>query len=412
MVDSRQPGATAGAAMGGPDILVVDDDVVVIQAMASHLKTIGRLRFATDGVAALRLMRESVPDLMLLDAQMPGLTGFQILDEKRADPRLADVPVIMITNLSGEEHEQMGLEKGAADFLAKPVNPSILRARVLTQLRLAHANGVLKQVSVIDKLNLAAAMEDLRTSNTRLQSTVDELAATNEQLSQFVRIASHDLREPLNTVDQFAGLLEEDHGLDLADSGRQYLRLVRKAGARMRTLLDDVVHYAQLDVSLQDRMETVSLQAVLDDLRAALSARLDQTQAVLVVEPLPEVVGHGSLLAVVFQNLLDNSLKFVAKDHPPRIHVSSTQSAQEVVIEFHDNGIGIRPEDQARIFEPFVRLHRKQEFDGTGLGLTQARKIVEAHGGSLSVSSSPGVGPGATFKVVLPKLPPPPPQRR
>jgi signal transduction histidine kinase len=373
--------------------------------MASHLKTIGRLRFATDGANAFRLMRESVPDLILLDAQMPGLTGFQLLDEKRADPRLTDVPVIMITNLSGEEHEQMGLEKGAADFLAKPVNPSILRARVLTQLRLAHANSVLKQLSAIDRLNLAAAMEELRASNANLRKSLDELAATNGRLSQFVRIASHDLREPLNTVDQFAGLIEEDDGPNLSDSGRQYLRLVRKAGARMRTLLDDVVHYAELDVDLQEVMATVSLQTLMNDLKDALAARLDQTQAVLVVEPLPEVVGHGSLLAVVFQNLLVNSLKFVRKDQSPSIHVSSTQSGEDVVIEFRDNGIGIRPEDQARIFEPFVRLNRKQEFDGTGLGLTQARKIIEAHGGSLSVSSSPAVRPGTTFKVVLPRRP-------
>ena len=406
MTDKERSSSDVRAVTAVPDILVVDDDVVVIQALASHLKTIGRLRFATDGVNALRLMRESVPDLVLLDAQMPGLTGFQVLDEKRADAQIADVPVIMITNLSGEEHEQMGLAKGAADFLPKPVNPSILRARVLTQLRLAHANGVLKQLSAIDRLNLAAAMEDLRASNTNLQKTVDELAATNERLSQFVRIASHDLREPLNTVDQFAGLIEEDEGPKLSDSGRQYLRLVRKAGARMRTLLDDVVNYAQLNVDLEESMTTVSLQALMDDLKDALAARLEQTRAVLIVEPLPEVVGHRSLLAVVFQNLLGNSLKFVGKDQPPRVHVSATQSDEEVVIEFRDNGIGIRPEDQARIFEPFARLHRKQEFDGTGLGLTQARKIIEAHGGTLSVSSNAAAGPGATFKVVLPSRSP------
>lgn len=405
MTANERHDATTGGAMSNPDILVVDDDVVVIQAMASHLKSVGRLRFATDGVNALRLMRESVPDLVLLDAQMPGLTGFQLLDEKRADPRLADVPVIMVTNLSDEEHEQIGLEKGAADFLAKPVNPSILRARVLTQLRLAHANSVLKQISVIDKLNLATAMEDLRASNTQLQNTVDELAATNAQLSQFVRIASHDLREPLNTVEQFASLLEEDHGLNLSDTGAQYLRLVRKAGARMRTLLDDVVHYAQLDLDLEARMAPVSLQAVLDDLRAAMADQLDQTRAVLVVEPLPEIVGHRSLLAVAFKNLLANGLKFVAKDRPPMIRVSLTESQDEVVIEFQDNGIGIAPEHQERIFEPFVRLNRKQEFDGTGLGLTEARKIVEAHGGSLSVVSSPANQPGSTFRVVLPRSP-------
>jgi signal transduction histidine kinase len=118
------------------------------------------------------------------------------------------------------------------------------------------------------------------------------------------------------------------------------------------------------------------------------------------------VVGRGSLLAAVFQNLLANGLKFVAKDQPLVIHVSSTDSAEEVLIEFQDNGIGIPPEDEERIFEPFVRLHRKQEFDGSGLGLTQVRKIVEAHEGSRSVSPSPGgQATRDTFQVALPKPP-------
>jgi signal transduction histidine kinase len=403
MTDHERGSADTSTGTKAPDILVVDDDVVVIQAMASHLKAVGRLRFATDGANALRLMRESVPDLVLLDAQMPGLSGFQLLDEKRADPRLADVPVIMVTSLSDEEHEQIGLAKGAADFLTKPVNPSILRARVQTQLRLAYANSVLKQASVVDKLNLTLVMEDLRTVNDQLQTTVNDLAATNEQLSQFVRIASHDLREPLNSVDQFSGLLEEDHGHDLPEAARQYLRLVRKASARMRTLLDDVVHYAQLDLSLQQRMEPVCLQTLMDGLSAALATQMKQTQAVMVIDPLPEIVGHGSLLAVAFQSLLANSLKFVVKGQVPHLHVSSTQSDTEIVIEFRDNGIGILPGDHDRVFEPFVRLHRKQEFDGTGLGLTLARRIIEAHGGSLSVSSDPALGPGATFRVMLPR---------
>jgi signal transduction histidine kinase len=390
-----------------PDILVVDDDAVVIQMMAAHLKPLGRLRFATDGENALRLMREFPPDLVLLDAQMPGVSGFELLDAKRADDRLIDIPVIMITSLSDSQHEQEGLEKGAADFLAKPVNPAILIARVKTQMKLALANKKLKEASVIDRLSLGAAMKDLQASNAALQMTVDELAAANQRLSHFVRIASHDLREPLNTVDQFSGLIEEDDGPRLSEAGRQYLRLVRKAGSRMRTLLDDVVNYAQLEAGLHASMTRVSLQDLMNDLKDALAARLEETSASLVVDPLPELVGNKSLLAVVFQNLLSNGVKFVAKGRPPSICVSASQSETDVEIAFEDNGIGIPPEERERIFQPFVRLNRKHEFEGTGLGLAEARRIDEAHGGTLSVAARPDGLPGASFRMVIPKRPPP-----
>lgn len=383
-------------------ILIVDDDPVVVQSLGKSLASVARLRFAMRGDVALRLMKEAVPDLVLLDANMPGMSGFEVMDAMAADPDLADVPVIMITGDAGDRQEQAVLEKGAVDFIAKPLSPGVVLARVHTQLRLSRANAALKTVSAVDRLNLAAALTDLRESHAALQKTATELAEANQSLLQFVRIASHDLREPLNTIDQFSGLIEEDFGEQLPGPEKNYLRLVRRASARMRTLLDDVVDYARLEVDSSRQLVPVSLNALIDELRDALAGRIAETHASLVVGRLPTVAGQPNLLALVFQNLLDNSLKFVTKGRPPEIEVSATEAEGQGVILFRDNGISIALEDQAKIFDPFVRLNRKQDFDGTGLGLTIACRIVEAHGGSLRVVAGPAAKTGTTFQLVLP----------
>ena len=387
---------------GQPMVFIVDDDPLIVQSLAKCVGANARLRFATRGDAAIQLMKEAVPDLVLLDAHMPGLSGFDVLDRMRAEPELSQVPVIMITSEADETHEQAGLDKGAADFIAKPFHPGVVKARVRTQLRLAEANASLKTLSALDRLSLAAALNELRESHAALQRTADELAEANQSLLQFVRIASHDLREPLNTIDQFSGLLEEDFDAQLPAHGKNYLRLVRRASARMRTLLNDVVDYARLEVGEREQLVPVPLNALMEELRDALASRIAETQASLVIGALPTVAGQPSLLSLVFQNLLTNSLKFVPKDRQPHIEVSAKQIDGQWVVLVRDNGIGIAPEHQAKIFEPFVRLHRKQEFEGTGLGLAITRRIVEAHGGSLRAVSDPSIRPGTEFQLTLP----------
>jgi two-component system, sensor histidine kinase and response regulator len=383
-----------------PDILIVDDDPGMIRALGKALRDLGHLRFSTNGTDALRLISDSPPDLLLLDAQMPGLNGFEVLETLKASPAHADLPVIMVTSLSEEDFEQAGLEKGAADFIAKPVRPSIVQARVRTQLRLKQANDVLKQSSVTDRRNLAVALRELQQSHQDLQRTADELKVANESLLQFVRIASHDLREPLNTIVQFVGLVEEDHGPALPEDARHFLRLANRAGARMRTLLDDVVRYARLQNAEGDPPQPVSLDRTLAELRDALAARLSATGGQLDLAPLPVVSGHASLLSLLFQNLLSNALKFVPPGRVPRVRVSATVHDGRVRVEVSDNGIGIEPQHMDRLFQPFQRLHLRSEFEGSGLGLTISRQIAEAHGGRIDVRSVPGEG--SVFTVHLP----------
>lgn len=383
-----------------PDILIVDDDPGMVQALARVIRPLGRLRFATLGMDALRLMTEAPPDLVLLDAQMPGMSGFDVLEAIKRDPLLADIPVIFVTSQAEASFEQTGLEKGAADFIAKPIRPAIVQARVRTQLRLKQANDALKQVAATDRLNLAEALKDLRESHAQLQKTAEELQLANEGLLQFVRISSHDLREPLNTVVQFVGLVEEDHGAELPADARHYLKLVRNAGERMRTLLDDVVRYARLQHGETEPRTPVALTPLMDELCDALAAQLDATGAQLHIGELPRVLGHASLLSQLFQNLVSNALKFVPPGSVPRIEITAQLAEGMATIGVKDNGIGISSEGQGRLFQPFARLNLRREFEGTGLGLAISRQIAEAHGGTIGVRSQPGEG--STFEVRLP----------
>jgi signal transduction histidine kinase len=406
-MNAPTPGDRAPAADGStdspelPGILIVDDDPGMIQALAKALHGMARLRFATRGADALRLLRETPADLMLLDAEMPGLSGFDVLDALRADPRLADTPVIMITSHAEEDFERAGLEKGAADFIAKPLRPAVVQARARTQLRLKAANDELRQLSAEDRRKLATAMKELSASHESLRHTADHLALANESLLQFVRMASHDMREPLNTIAQFTGLVLDDHGTILPADAQQHLQRVRKASQRMRTLLDDVVRYARLQQAGEtEPLAPVPLNTVLGDLRDALAARLDNSGGTLHIDPLPTVQGDASLLSLLFQNLLANALKFVPAGRAPLVRVSATTEGRQACITVSDNGIGIAPEHLDRLFQPFQRLHLRKDYDGTGLGLAISRQIAERHGGRIAVSAT--LHEGSRFSVTLP----------
>lgn len=247
---------------------------------------------------------------------------------------------------------------------------------------------------------LAAALAELRASHAELEQKTAELKHANEGLEQFVRMASHDLREPLNTVVQFTGLLASDHSEALPPSGQRYLKLVHQAGMRMRTLLDDVLRFARLKMGETETPSPVSLDETVNELRDALAARLQATQAELTIAPLPVVLGHASLLSLLFQNLIANALKFMPPGRTPRIAVTAQAADGFVCVTVADNGIGIDPQDIDKLFQPFHRLHLRREYEGNGLGLSLCQQIAQAHGGSISVTSVPGEG--SRFVVKLP----------
>jgi signal transduction histidine kinase len=250
---------------------------------------------------------------------------------------------------------------------------------------------------------LASSVAAMRDSADRLAARTRELEAANERLQQFVHIASHDLREPLNTIAQFGNLLQADLQDDNRQHVRDYLRLMSQASQRMRRLLDDVLIYARLRGESAEPAGTVDLARLMEEVKESLAAALSKSGGSIEIAPLPAVQGHASLLSMVFQNLLSNGLKFMPAGRAPKVSVSARQPPGWLVISVRDNGIGIAVEDQARLFKPFSRLHPRRVYEGTGLGLTLCQQAVHAHGGRIELESSPDAG--SCFDVWLPQAP-------
>ncbi|ADB59417.1 multi-sensor signal transduction histidine kinase [Haloterrigena turkmenica DSM 5511] len=225
-----------------------------------------------------------------------------------------------------------------------------------------------------------------------------KLEESNERLERFAYAASHDLQEPLRMVTSYLTLLENRYADAFDEDGREFLEFAVDGADRMREMIDGLLEYSRVETR-GDPFEPMDLDDIVDDVLEDLQFRIEETDAELTVEDLPRVEGDASQLRQVFQNLLSNALTY-SGDEPPRIHVGAERRDDEWVISVADEGIGIDPEDQDRVFTIFDRLHSRSEYDGTGIGLALCERIVERHGGEIWVDSEPGEG--STFSVALP----------
>ncbi|QCS44266.1 PAS domain S-box protein [Natrinema versiforme] len=244
---------------------------------------------------------------------------------------------------------------------------------------------------------LATAIERQRYER-QLNETVSDLEASNERLEQFAYAASHDLQEPLRMVSSYLQLIEGRYADDLDADGREFIEYAVDGADRMRDMIDGLLEYSRID-SQGDPFEPVDLDAVLEDVLTDLQVMIDRQDAEITAASLPEVTGDSRQLRQLFQNLLSNAIEY-SGDEPPRVRVSAERSGRNWEISVRDEGIGIDPDDQDRVFRVFQRLHSREEYDGTGIGLALCRRIVERHGGRIWVDSEPGEG--STFSFTIP----------
>ncbi|MEZ4219837.1 MAG: ATP-binding protein [Polyangiaceae bacterium] len=224
-----------------------------------------------------------------------------------------------------------------------------------------------------------------------------ELARSNEELEQFAYVASHDLQEPLRMVSSFTRLLADHLGDGLDPTGQEFLTYVQDGSARMRTLIQDLLAYSRVRSGKQE-LSPVKLAECLDAAQENLTLAIRESGAVIEANLSTTALGDESQLTAVFQNLVSNAIKFRSSS-APRVRIADRRDGDVICVDVADDGIGIAPEHQSRIFQLFERLHTREEYPGTGIGLALCQRIVERHGGTLRVHSDGAAG--STFSFTL-----------
>ncbi len=250
---------------------------------------------------------------------------------------------------------------------------------------------------------VVAMVEDVtaqKQAKEALIAQAEELARSNEELERFTYITSHDLKEPLRMVASYVQLLERRYHEALDEEADQYIAYAVEGVQRMNSLLDDLLAYSRADVEPGDR-DAVDLEDVLEAALERLASSIEESQAQVTSAGLPTVQGNHGQLVHLFQNLTSNALKF-RQETPPIVRLEAEQEGDAWHIQVVDNGIGVEPEHRERIFEIFQRLHARQRYPGTGVGLAICRKIVERHGGRLWVTDRADGMPGSVFHITLP----------
>lgn len=365
-----------------PNVLLVDDleaNRVALDALLGDLDC--QLVHAQSGEEALRQLLRREFALLLLDVQMPGMDGYELAKYARDNASTRQVPIVFLTAMGASEASMLrGYGAGAIDYLFKPINPEVLRAKVSVFLELYLSRRALAQEVVAHK------------------RTMDELSLSNTALRHFTDAASHDLRAPLRAIRAFLEALAEEASERLDGQARDYLDRSRRAAQRMDSLLGSLLTHARL----RQRTERtrVDFNEVVEHVCTDLSERIREAGAEIRIAPLPCLDSDPDRIYQLFLNLLSNAIKFQRPGHPPRVTVSAERRGRFWAVCVEDEGIGVAAEYRASIFGAFERLHEPSKYEGNGLGLTICQEIVGQYGGHIWME--PGREHGSRFWFDLP----------
>jgi two-component system, NtrC family, sensor kinase len=389
----------AGNRYGPKKVLAVDDSTTYLQAITGSLRADGyEVVLAQSGEQALELLAEQTVDCILLDLLMPGLNGRETCERiKSAAPAVREIPLIMMTALDDADAMLQGLRVGADDYIRKPDDLEVLKARVRAQIRRKHfqdENRRIREELYRKEMEAAGARAARELAETRAE-LVDELKWRNQELEAFSYSVSHDLRSPLQAVTGFSEVLLGHYAGAMDDEAREMVERIHVAACRMSDLvvaLLQLSHASRGALAIEPVDFTAMCEQVADDLRRS---EPDRSVRVTIAKGI-QARADPSLLRVLVENLLGNAWKFTRRTEAATIEVGQHDGGVYYV---RDNGAGFPAGDAMRLFEPFRRLHSDADFPGTGIGLATVHRIVDRHAGRIWVAGD--VGRGATFHFTL-----------
>jgi len=376
-------------------ILIVDDDAQNRELLEALLAELGHdVDVAEHGYAALTKLDAS-HDLILLDVMMAGVDGFEVARRIRAESPFFDVPICMVTALSGREERLRGVEAGANDFISKPIDKIELRVRTASLLKAKQAQDQAKKYRT-----------ELEESNQLLRDKYEQVRLLSEQKEEFVRIASHDLKNPLMCIKGFSTIIEKSllsgASASAPETSLHHLSRINHNVSLMQTIINDYLDFQAIeDGRIQFNSEQVSLNSL------ALQA-LDQNAGHAVSKQisleseldsdLPSIQADSSRIAQVISNLLGNAIKF--SEYGSRVKILTRLVESSVVLEIRDWGPGLTEGDLQSLFVKYAQLSNKPSGGetSTGLGLSICKKMVELQGGEIGAHNNSDGGTTFWFK--------------
>ncbi len=399
-------------------ILIVDDKKENILPLKKILELHSlSVDSAESGEEALKKILKTNYSLIIMDVQMPGMDGFEVVETLAGSNRTKDIPVIFLSAVNKQKKFiSRGYESGGVDYITKPVDSDLLILKVKTFLKLFEQQQELKNIRDILSKEVEIrkeAEENLerkvaeRTNELLLKNT--ELEFSNHELQQFTWVVSHDLKEPLRKIEIFTKIIKEKY---LKDEEKAFDYAERTIGSaeRMAKLINDLMDYSRLSSIVLP--EKIDLSDIVQEVLSDLEYVIDEKKAVIKLDEFPVLNGVPSQLRQVFQNLIGNALKFSRQEINPLIEITSEIIAERNFdsaispegnfcrITVKDNGIGFDERYLDKIFVIFQSLNDRTQYEGTGIGLAIAKKIIEKHNGLITATSEPGVG--SRFIIILP----------
>ncbi len=388
-------------------LLIVDDQKSNLKLLYDILQRQGFQVFAAKGGQyALEIGRQTQPDLCLLDINMPDMNGYEVCRHFKKHPATANIPIIFLTALGETEDKLKGFLAGGVDYITKPFQPQEVIARVHTHLSLSYTRRALAQnearlQKAHDELEYKVAERTLELQQANLQ-----LRQLSRMKDEFLANVSHELRTPLNGILGNAEILLEGVYGAINAKQQQAAQHIQDGGQDLLTLINRMLDLANSNKGgLELHVQAVSAQRLCEESvqqiqetaqrkRLSISLALDPQVGKIQVDP--------QRFKQILLDLLSNAVKFTAEGGQIGLESRADSAKQRVCFAVWDNGIGIDPKRVDQLFQPFVQLDSRlaREYEGSGLGLSLVKRLVDLHGGSLSVESQPGQG--SRFEACFP----------